>query len=91
MERCATAVCAIKTMGELAEKYGFFGEEAGVSAAGESLNIVDKTGDAWVFHILSDGHKGAVWVAQKVPENHFTVVANNFIISKVDCDGEKFM
>lgn len=91
MERCATARCAITTMASLAEKYGFFGEDAGMAGGGETLNILD-TEETWVFHVLSDGEKGAVWAAQKLPSTHFTVVANNFIIGEVDCaDEENFM
>jgi hypothetical protein len=45
MERCKTARCAIKVMGEAAVKYGFYGCEAtGPAAAmeaGETLTIVD--------------------------------------------------
>ncbi|KAF4737359.1 hypothetical protein FOZ62_007392, partial [Perkinsus olseni] len=49
MERCATARCAIETMGGLAEKYGFYGTTS-VVEAGEALTIADKS-EAWVFHI----------------------------------------
>lgn len=47
MERCATARCAITTMGSLAEKYGFYGPEhsgpfeVAQDEAGESLTISD--------------------------------------------------
>lgn len=29
LERCATARCAVKTMGRLAEEYGFYGDDSG--------------------------------------------------------------
>jgi dipeptidase len=90
MERCKTAVCAIKTMGELGEKYGFYGAEwTGDSAygeAGEALTITDKE-SAWMFHIHpDDSGAGAVWVAQRVPDGHVSVVANQFVIRKIDAD-----
>jgi dipeptidase len=85
MERCTTAVCAIEIMGRLGEHYGFYGEDPGLAGAGESLAVVDRS-SAWVFHI-SGGLNGssATWVAQRVAANHVAVVANNFIIRKVNC------
>ena len=41
----------IQTMGDLGAKYGFFGEDPGMGGAGEAVTLVDKTGEAWVFHI----------------------------------------
>eukprot|EP00392_Amoebophrya_sp_AT5.2_P016126 g16369.t1 len=85
LERCATARCAIKTMGDLAVAYGFYGEDPGPPGAGESLQIGDGR-EAWVFHVLSDGEKSAVWAAKKVPDDSLAVVANGFIIRDVtDC------
>ena len=62
--RCATAVCAVKLMGDLSEKYGFFpmngewvvGKEVdgktAVDDAGEAVTLADATGDAWIFHVV---------------------------------------
>ena len=38
-------------MGDLGSKYGFYGEDPGMGGAGEAVTLVDKTGEAWVFHI----------------------------------------
>lgn len=88
LERCADAVCAIKTMGALAEKYGFFGESY---MGGEALTITDISGDAWVFHIMQDysTSNSAIWAAQKVPDGHVAVLANEFTIQKIPIDGEQ--
>ncbi|KAF4710009.1 hypothetical protein FOZ63_007922, partial [Perkinsus olseni] len=85
MERCATARCAIETMGGLAEKYGFYGTTS-VVEAGEALTIADKS-EAWVFHIMADDTgKGAIWAAQRVPKGHATMVPNVFVIREIDPD-----
>lgn len=92
LERCKTARCAIETMGAQAVVHGFYGEDPGMPGAGESLAVVDGS-ETWVFHIVSGLHaESATWVAQRVPSNHVSVVANNFIIQKVDCkDSANFM
>merc|ERR1719310_1132213 len=64
-------------MGAAAETYGFYGEDPGEPGAGEHLAVADG---------------GATWVAQRVPDNHVAVAANNFIIKNVNCkDEENFM
>lgn len=77
LERCTKARDAIKLMGELAEKYGYY-------AGGETLTIID-TEEAWVFDILAspDG-KSAIWVAQRVPDDEVAVMANQFTIREID-------
>lgn len=85
LERCKTARCAIQTMGDLAEQYGFYGTLA-VKEAGEALTIAD-TEEVWVFHILPDDTgKSAVWAAQRVPDSEATVVPNVFVIRDIDLD-----
>lgn len=95
MERCRTARCAVKLMGALAERYGYFGAGwTGPMAeveAGESLTISDPL-EVWIFQILPDGtDAGAVWVAQRVPEDHVVVVANHFTIDHIIPGDEDFM
>lgn len=86
LERCKTCRCAVETMGSLAEAYGFFGEDPGLSGAGEIVTVADAAGDAWVFHVTGGvaNRTGALWVAQRVPEEHVAVVANSFTIKNVD-------
>ena len=82
LERCRTAVCAVKTMGALAEKYGFYGESL---YGGEALSMADATGDAWVFHVQQTftSNSSAIWAAQRVPSGHMAVVANVFTIQEI--------
>ena len=48
-------------MGDLGATYGFYGEDPGMGGAGEAVTLVDKTGEAWVFHICGGGSKGRTW------------------------------
>lgn len=90
LERCDTARCAIKTMGDLGVQYGFYGGDSDGSLqmsqdeAGEALTVSDAT-EVWMFHILPDDTgASAIWVAQRVPDEHVTVVANMFVIGEID-------
>jgi len=77
LERCKEARDAIRLMGRLAEKYGYYGW-------GETLLLADKK-EGWVFEISCDPEgKSAVWVAKKVPDGEFFVAANIFRIREVD-------
>ncbi|ETW01621.1 hypothetical protein H310_06253 [Aphanomyces invadans] len=87
LERCDTAVCAIKTMGSLAEEYGFYGEysmdqlKPGYAGSSEALMIADKYQNVWIFHILTGPHNsGAIWAAQRLGDDQFTIVPNTFVI-----------
>lgn len=50
--------------------------------AGEALTVSDPD-EAWIFHVLSDETTtSAIWAAQRVPDDHVSVVANQFIIKE---------
>ena len=90
MERTNSSRSAVQLMGQLAELHGFYGvlrSPASIDTvpneAGESCMVGDKN-EAWVFHILSDGKNGAIWVAQRVDDDKVAVVANMFTIRQVD-------
>jgi len=93
-ERAKTAREAIRIMGDLAVEYGYYGAEwtgpGMYGEAGETLTVSDRE-EAWVFHILPDGtDASAVWVAQRVPDDHIAVVANEFIIGELDLKNKDY-
>jgi len=86
MERCRTAREAILFMGGLAEKYGY-----GFNDGGEMLAVADPE-EVWVFEIMpvgplwtpKSGKPGAVWCAQRVPDDHVSVCPNESRIGEID-------
>ena len=64
-------------MGSLAEEYGYYDN-------GESL-LVGNPHEAFIFHILPDGSgKSAVWVAERVDDDHVGAVTNSFTVRILD-------
>ncbi len=88
LQRTKTARDAIKLMGELAEKYGFLGS---CDNQGECLTVTDPN-EAWVFEIFpvgvgwdpASGKPGAVWAAQRVPDDELVCVPNISRIREID-------
>ncbi|GMI16192.1 hypothetical protein TrLO_g12937 [Triparma laevis f. longispina] len=103
LQRCKTARCAIELMGGLAEEKGFYGanspawvngemtpDKMGYAEGGEALTIADKT-EAWIFNISPDDTgTSAVWVAQRVPDDHVSVVTNTFNIGQIDLENSDY-
>mmetsp|Transcript_38523 Transcript_38523/g.57751 ORF Transcript_38523/g.57751 Transcript_38523/m.57751 type:complete len:630 (-) Transcript_38523:177-2066(-) len=91
MERADSARMAVQLMGELAEQYGFYGAGS-FEGTSESLGVTDPN-EAYIFHILPDPTgKSAIWAAQRVPNDHFAILANIFVIREVDpADTENFL
>lgn len=88
LQRTRTAREAIQLMGDLAVAHGYYGAEwegeYAKGEAGEALTVTDPT-EAWMFHILPDDTgKSAVWAAQRVPDDHLSAVANQFVIHEMD-------
>jgi dipeptidase len=80
LERTTTARDAIKLAGDLMKEYGW-------NDYGECLTISDK-GEVWHLEIVGPGKgkTGAVWVAQRVPDDHISVNANASTIKEIDLD-----
>ena len=95
LQRAKTAREAIQVMGELAEKYGY--RES--CWLGECLTVTDPN-EAWVFEIFGVGplwkpnsdKPGAVWCAQRVPDDHITCIPNMSRITEINPeDTENFI
>ena len=80
LERCKTAREAITLAGKLTSEYGW-------NDFGECLTIADKK-EVWHFEIMGPGKgkTGAVWAAQRVPDEHISVNANASTIKEIDLD-----
>jgi dipeptidase len=86
MERARTAREAIKLMGGLGEQYGY-----GFHDGGEMLAVADAK-EVWVFEIMpvgplwtpKSGRPGAVWAAQRVPDDEVSVCPNESRIGEID-------
>ena len=78
MQRTKTAREAIELARVLLKEYGW-------NDYAECLNIAD-TKEIWMMEIFGpgEGKQGAVWAAQRVPDNHISVNANASRITTID-------
>ncbi|HAN17157.1 MAG: peptidase [Bacteroidetes bacterium GWC2_33_15] len=96
LQRHTKARDAVKFIGELMNTYGFL-----PSCVDESESIVIADPDeAWVFEVLAvgpgwepaSGKPGAIWAAQRIPDDHALVIPNWLIIKEINIDDtENFM
>jgi len=92
MERCKTAREAVKLMGSMAEKYGY-----GFHDSGEMLAVADPN-EIWLFEIMpvgplwtpESGKSGAVWCAQRVPDDQVSFCPNESRIGEIDLDNKDY-
>ena len=84
LERCKTAREAINTADELTKAHGYID-------VGECFTFADPN-EVWHFEILGPGkgNKGAVWAAQRVPDDEIGVSANASRIRKIDLNDPDF-
>jgi len=91
IERCASSRCAVSTMGDLAEKHGFYGAGS-YTEAGEALFVSDAQ-EGWAFQILPDNTgRSAIWAAQRIDDDKVSVASNMFTIRGVNTSNpQKFL
>jgi len=84
LERAKTAREAIKIADELTKEYGYIDY-------GECFTFAD-TKEVWHFEILGPGkeRKGAVWAAQRLPDDHVGVSANASRIREIDLNNRDY-
>ena len=92
LQRATTARECIQIMGQLAEEWGY-------ADGGEGLAVADAN-EVWLFEVYAvgplwakdSGKPGAVWCAQRVPDDHATVTCNQSRIGQIDpTDTANFM
>lgn len=94
LQRCKTAREAIKLITSLVEKYGFL---PSCGPESEALCIADPN-EAWVLEVFSvgmdwepgKGELGAIWAAQRVPDDHVAIVPNWSIIKEIDLNNPDY-
>jgi dipeptidase len=92
MERSKTARECIQIMGALAEKYGY-----GFNDDGEMFAVSDPN-DVWIFEIMpagplwapETGKPGAVWCAERLPDENVSVCPNESRIGEIDLANKEF-
>ena len=94
LQRCKTAREAVVLIGELVDEYGFL---PSCGPESEALCIADPH-EAWVLEVFSvgpdwePGEAGAIWAAQRVPDDHIAIVPNWSIIKEINIkDKEHFL
>jgi dipeptidase len=88
LQRCKKAREAIALITSLVEEYGFL---PSCGPESEALCIADPE-EAWVLEVFSvgkewrpgSGELGAIWAAQRVPDDHVAIVPNWSIIKEID-------
>lgn len=88
LQRCKTARQALDLITYLMDTYGFRPSCVGES---ETIVIADPN-EAWVLEVFSvgndwspqSGKPGALWAAQRVPDDHVLMIPNWSIIKKID-------
>ncbi len=88
LQRCTTARQAVRLIGSLMETYGFL---PSCGPESEALSIAD-TKEAWVLEVFAvgpdwdpkSGKPGAIWAAQRVPDDHICIIPNWSVIKGID-------
>jgi len=80
LQRSRSAREAIRVMTSLVEEYGYY-------SSGESFSIADPN-EVWIMEMIGKGpkNKGAVWVAQRIPDDCIAAHANQARITTFPYD-----
>ena len=96
LQRYKNAKNAVKFIGNLMIKYGFLPS----SGDGSETLVIADTEEIWVFEVFGvgagwtseSGNPGAIWAAQRLPEDRATMIPNWSIIKEINVeDTENFM
>ncbi|MBC8320717.1 MAG: C69 family dipeptidase [Bacteroidetes bacterium] len=96
LQRYKNARDAIKFIGDLMTKYGFLPS----SGDGSETLVIADTEEIWVFEVFGvgpgwtpeSGKPGAIWAAQRLPEDQATMIPNWSIIKEINKkDTENFV
>ncbi|MBN1165222.1 MAG: C69 family dipeptidase [Candidatus Krumholzibacteriota bacterium] len=88
LQRCRTSREAVELITSLVEKYGFL---PSCGSESETLCIADPQ-EAWILELFSVGPDwepgtdllGALWAAQRIPDDQVSIVPNWSIIKEID-------
>ncbi len=96
LQRYKNAREAVQFIGDLMIKYGFLPS----SGDGSETLVIADTEEIWVFEVFGvgpgwtaeSGKPGAIWAAQRLPEDEATIIPNWSIIKQINKkDKENFM
>ena len=96
LQRYKSAREAVLFIGDLMTKYGFIPS----SGDGSETLVISDTKEIWVFEVFGVGKgwdpeskkPGAIWAAQRLPEDQATMIPNWSIIKEINADDtENFM
>lgn len=96
LQRHENARDAVRFIGDLMTTYGFLPS----SGDGSEALVIGDPEEAWVFEVFGvgpgwvpdSGKPGAIWAAQRIPDDHAVMIPNYSIIKQIDpADTENFM
>jgi dipeptidase len=96
LQRHTSAREAAAFIGELMTSYGFLPS----SGDGSEALVIGDPREAWVFEVFGvgpgwtrdSGRPGAIWAAQRIPDDHAVMIPNYSIIEQIDpADTARFM
>lgn len=90
LQRCKKARKAVELIGNLMTTYGFLPS----TGDGSEVLVIGDPEEAWVFEVFSVGQDwtpesekpGAIWAAQRLPDEHAAMIPNWSIIKEIDID-----